>query len=567
MKKKLIGLLLAASMMALMLTGCARENGSSSAKKGSYMERVNSTYDANVVDDKYRTTYEIFVGSFYDSDGDGTGDLNGVTEKIGYIRDMGFNEIWLMPICPSPTYHKYDVTDYTAIDPAYGTMDDFEKLVKTCHDNGIRLITDLVLNHTSTAHPWFKEAAQYLNGLGKNDKPSAKDCPYVNYYNFSREAKEGYAQLAGSDWYYEARFWEGMPDLNLDNEAVKDEIKKITDFWLNKGVDGFRLDAVTSYYTGNDDKNIAFLKWLNDEVKTKDPDAYMVGECWTDYTTYARYYKSGIDSFFDFSFANDSGAIASTVRSASGAKGFGEMMVTVQDEIRANNKDGIEAPFYTNHDMARSAGYYPGDDGSKVKLATGMNLMMSGNAFVYYGEELGMKGSGKDENKRAPMYWSSDSSAKGMTRGPDDMDSFEMKFDSEDKQAKDDTSILNYVKQAVKLRNTFPVIARGTVSVIDGASDDNVLAIEKKMDDNSYDPVVIVYNVTDKTQTVKQSALPDGFSKLGGVLISGASGNARKGGNDATSSSSETSEKEVEVTIKDGSITMPAQSIAIFTDK
>ena len=547
MKKRIINTVIAAALIcASVLTGCAG-NGTASkkAQNVSYMESINGKLKENVPDDKYRTTYEIFVGSFYDSDGDGIGDLKGVEEKLDYIKDLGFNQIWLMPICPSPSYHKYDVTDYMSIDPDYGTMEDFENLVAACHKDGIKIITDLVLNHTSTQHPWFQKAKEYLKNLKDGEKPDAKKCPYVNYYNFTREEGEsGYSQLSGSMWYYEAQFWEGMPDLNLDNKAVRNEIKKITDFWLDEGVDGFRLDATTSYYTGNEEKTIEFLKWLNDEVKAKDPDAYLVGECWTDLATYARYYKSGADSFFDFDFADTNGVIKKTVNGEITAKGYGEEMVTAQDKI-AKNSDGkgIEAPFYTNHDLARSAGYYPGDDGSKTKFAEGLNLMMSGCAFVYYGEEIGMKGSGSDENKRAPMYWTSDDTAKGMTKGPKDMDVFDMKYDPEDKQVKSDSSILSYVKQAIKLRNSFPAIARGTITLDENASGDDILVITKTPSDSSYEPVVLVYNTGEKSATLKKSDLPDGFTKLSGVL---------------------TVDKN-KITEKDGTITMPKESIAVYT--
>jgi len=543
LKKRILSAVLTAALaLSTLLTGCGSRTTGKKAEAVSYMESINGKNKENVPDDKYRTTYEIFVGSFYDSNGDGVGDLKGVEEKLDYIKGLGFNQIWLMPICPSPTYHKYDVSDYMAVDKEYGTMEDFKNLVAACHKKGIKLITDLVLNHTSVEHPWFKKAAEYLKSLKDGQKPDPEKCKYIKYYNFSREEDSGYKQLYGSRWYYEAQFWEGMPDLNLDNKEVRNEIKKITDFWLDKGVDGFRLDATTYYYTGNEKKNIAFLKWLNDEVKAKNPDAYIVGECWADLTQYARYYQSGVDSFFDFDFANDEGTIAKTVSGQTSAKSFGEEMVRAQDEIAKNSSGrGIEAPFYTNHDMARSAGYYPGDDGSKTKFAEGLNLMMSGSAFVYYGEEIGMKGSGKDENKRAPMYWTADSGAKGMTEGPKDMELFKMKYAPEDKQAKSQTSILNYVKQAIKLRNSFPAIARGKVRV-ESASNDSILIVTKTSDDSKIKPLAIVYNTSDKPKTLKTSDLPDGYNKLKGVLTVG----------------------KQQITEKDGTITMPKESIAVY---
>ena len=206
----------------------------------SLMQQVN-TAEENVIDDNYRTYYEVFVYSFYDSDGDGIGDLKGLTENLDYINDgdpatdtdLGCNGIWLMPVMPSTTYHKYDVTDYEAIDPEYGTMDDFTTLVDECHKP-------------------------------KGAEPDASECPYVDYYNFSKEKLGGYYPVEGTDWYYEAQFWSEMPDLNWDNEMLKTEFEQIVQFWLDLGVDGFRLDAVKEFYSGADDKNIAVLTWFND---------------------------------------------------------------------------------------------------------------------------------------------------------------------------------------------------------------------------------------------------------------------------------------------------------------
>ena len=165
----------------------------------------------------YGTTYEIFVYSFCDSDGDGIGDINGIRSKLDYIEDLGFDAIWLTPVHPSPTYHKYDVTDYFTIDPVFGTLEDYEALIAECHERGIKVIMDMVLNHTSTEHGWFKEASDYLRELPDDWEPDPSYCQYFDYYNFSRESKEGYAPLEGTNWYYEARFWSGMPDLNLSS--------------------------------------------------------------------------------------------------------------------------------------------------------------------------------------------------------------------------------------------------------------------------------------------------------------------------------------------------------------
>ena len=466
------------------------------------------------------TCYEVFVYSFYDSDGDGIGDLNGLTGKLDYINDgdplseadLGCDMIWTMPVFPSPTYHKYDVTDYCAIDPAYGTMEDFDRLLSECHRRGVRLILDLPLNHTSSGHPWFTAAAEYLKGLEEAEKPDENACPCVSYYHFSREASDGYAPLSESGWYYEARFWEGMPDLNLDNPKVRENIAEIVDFWLTKGVDGFRLDAVTYYYTGDEEANISFLTWLNEEVKSRNPDAYIVGEAWVNESIYSRYYASGIDSLFNFDFAGAEGLIAPLAGGKKAASKYGERIMEQEELFSSFNPYYIDAPFYTNHDMARGAGYYTRDDGTRVKLAMGLNLLMPGRAFIYYGEELGMKGSGIDENKRAPMYWSSTPGAAGQTSGPPGMEEFEMKFGSLEQQQADPSSIYNYVKQAVHIREQYPAISRGKTRMAEALSGKETCVLVRYGED--LEPVILAFNMSEKDITFDRKTVNEALSDV-----------------------------------------------------
>lgn len=552
-KMKIRAMLALALLPVLVLTGC----GSRAAKKPG--ESASGLAPAALhIDDSFRTSYEVFVYSFADSDGDGIGDLKGLTEKLDYINDgddsttddLGCTEIWTMPIFPSPTYHKYDTTDYEAIDPSYGTLDDFDALVSACHERDMRLILDLAVNHTSNEHPWFKQTVQYLNTLSAGQDPDPAACPYVNYYNFSRDPQDGYEKLPGLGWYYEARFWSGMPDLNLDNPAVREEIRGILKFWLDRGVDGFRLDAVTSYYTEDTEKNIEFLSWLNETAKEINPDAYLVGECWEGQSTYAKYYASGIDSFFDFDFAGQEGIIASVVNQRKGALYFAKALADEEALYSSYNPSYVNAPFYTNHDMARSAGYYAYDDGTKTKFAEGLNLLQTGNAFIYYGEELGMKGSGKDENKRAAMYWSSDSDYKGLCKGPADIDSFEMKYDPEDQQTSDPDSILSYVREAVRIRNTYPAIARGETAVVDALSDENAAAFTRTVADGSCDPVLILLNTSEKPVTID-------LSKAGKDI-------SRKY---TTVDAFLTTTSDEKVTMQGTSVTLPARSYAVLPAK
>ena len=514
-------------------------------------------------DDPERTTYEVFVYSFYDSDGNGIGDLNGLRQKLDYIggagsetgadpgsgiAGLGCSEIWMMPVFPSPTYHKYDVTDYMAIDPQYGTMEDFDALLAECHARGIRLILDLAINHTSTEHPWFQEAAAYLRELPDGQEPSFEDCSYVSYYNFQREPAAGYAQLKDSGWYYECRFWEGMPDLNLDQEAVREEIRKIAAFWLEKGVDGFRLDAVTSYYTDMHEQNVEFLRWFNTAVKEISPDAYLVGEAWENQNIYARYYESGMDSLFDFAFAGQDGLIANVVRGSRPASAYAEALVREEELFGTANPEYINAPFYPNHDMARSTGYYAYDDGSRTKLAGALNLLMPGNAFLYYGEELGMKGSGKDENKRAPMQWTGNAEAEGMCRGPEAMDSFSMKFPPLEEQAEDPLSIYNYFRTAIRIRNSFPAISHGRTRILGQITGKETCGFVREMPEDSpselsYEPVCVVMNLSETEQTADLAGTGYESGTLAAVLTV----------------------SEAPVQVNDSRVTLPPFSIAIFT--
>ena len=214
-------------------------------------------------DDNYRTFYEIFVYSFCDSNGDGIGDLQGVISKLDYLQELGIRGIWLMPIHPSTSYHKYNVTDYYAIDPDYGTMADFEQLIAECEKRDIHLIIDLVVNHTGSENPWFKEAVAYLQNLPAGQEPDAGECKYLDYYFFSKESAGNASRpVEGTDWYYEGAFDFSMPDLNLGNQAVRDEIQAIMQFWIDKGVAGFRLDAAKEFYSGSTTKNVEVLSWI-----------------------------------------------------------------------------------------------------------------------------------------------------------------------------------------------------------------------------------------------------------------------------------------------------------------
>lgn len=526
MKKRLVSAAVTAVFVLALLCGCMADAGS-------------GQQELNIIEDNYRNYYEIFVGSFYDSDEDGMGDLNGIAEKLDYIEEMGFNGIWLMPVMPSPTYHKYDVTDYKDIDSAYGTVDDFKHLVEECHNRKIRLVIDMVINHTSSRHPWFTEACEYLKALPSGEEADLTACPYVDYYHFSKEkVNSTYYQVAGSEWWYEGSFWSEMPDLNLSNTKLRGELQEVADFWLELGVDGFRMDAAMHYEENDVQGNNEVLNWLYSYCKEKNDEFYMVSEVWASRQTIADYYGSGTPGMFNFDAGSGEGKLLSAVRHGN-VVSLLDAMVEYQEDFSAKNPDYIDAPFLTNHDMVRVANALMSDP-VKLKMAAGLLMTMNGSPYVYYGEEIGMKSAGtKDENKRIPMFWSANET-KGMTDGPADMDAgIESSLPAVDEQLSDDGSLLNYYKNALRMRNANPELARGKITVLENLCEDGVGAITKTYEDST---IGVLYNAGDSEVTVS----------LAGTELSGM---------DVCNS---LTVDENEVSLKTDTVTLPAHSIALL---
>ncbi|MBQ0001645.1 MAG: alpha amylase, partial [Clostridiales bacterium] len=496
---------------------------------------------ADTPDDLYRNYYEIFVYSYYDTDGDGIGDLKGVEEKLDYIADMGFTGIWLMPVMPSPSYHKYDVTDYQDIDPQYGSLADFQSLTDACHERGIRLIIDLVMNHSSSEHPWFLEACDYLRSLADGKEPDAAQCPYVAYYHFSKETvSDAWHPVDGTEWFYEGSFGPHMPDLNLGCEDLKKEIEKIASFWIEKGVDGFRIDAALHFEESSTDFNVETLNWLYSYCLQEDPDFYMVSEVWDGEQIIAGYYASQTPSMFDFPLSGAEGALCKAARGDGSVSKLVKTMQRLEELYGGVYPAFIDAPFLTNHDQPRIANALSGDPDA-LKIAGGLLLMMGGNPFVYYGEEIGMKSDGKeDENKRLPMNWSSDPEAKGITAGPPNCNKdYEQKLPSQEEQLEDPDSVLHYYKRALELRNRVPEIARGKTEVVEDLCDRTQAVIIKNRND-SY--IGIVYNTGDEAVQIDVNGTDLIYGQLEGAL---------------------TLHPDEQILYENGILEMPARSIAV----
>ena len=459
-------------------------------------------------DDNYRTFYEIFVYSFCDSNGDGIGDLQGVISKLDYLEQLGVNGIWFMPIHPSQSYHKYDVRDYYGIDPQYGTMADFEELMAECQKRDIHVITDLVLNHTGNDHAWFRTACEYLKNLPAGAEPNADECKYVEYYFFSREPGNGWHAIEGSEWYYEGRFSPHMPDLNLANENVLNDIRDIMQFWFDKGVSGFRLDAAKEFYSGSIAKNMEVLNWIQTTATELKPDAYLVAEVWEDFGAITRYYESQITSIFNFAFGNTNGKLMQVLRAAGNAGTVTTYATALEKADKAylgENPSYIDAPFLSNHDVGRIAGFC-GYDPLKTKLAGAMNLFMSGSAFIYYGEEIGMPGSGNDPSKRAPFFWN-DARDNGTTTSPPECElPEEYPFGSLEQQMEDDNSLWNYYRQAIAIRQALPALSHGRTTAETGLNAGCVSAFRKTWNDQA---IIVLMNIDTVAASVDLSAYAD----------------------------------------------------------
>ncbi len=582
MKKKIICALLAASMCTVaVLSGCTNTTEpttQSSAASSAAAEGISlpedggfKTVEAKASDDKFRTYYEIFAYSFYDSDDDGVGDLKGITKNLDYLNDgdikttddLGIEGIWLMPIMPSPSYHKYNVTDYMAIDEKYGTMDDMRELTEECHKRNINVIIDFVINHTSRKHEWYQKAIEELK-TGKTDG-------YAQYYHFDQfkegETRKGWQKVAGLDgnWYYECQFDTDMPDVNLKNENVRNELKKIVDFWLKDvGIDGFRLDAVIWYESTGIEDSVEDLKWLYDYSKTVKPDVFMVGECWSSPGDIAQFYDSGADSFFNFGMQSATGAVASAVNTKDG-KGYAEHLENWQTTILSHNPNAIDTPFISNHDTNRSAGFFLSN--TTKKMAAAMYILAPGDSFIYYGEEIGMRGSGTDPDKRTGMYWSSTDSTGYVKTIPGATNT-----DTPEKgaleQVKDDDSLQSFYRRAVRLKSQNPEISRGKVTAVD-VGNGEVAAYISEYEGSK---VMVLLNISDKANTVNIPSDKFTIGEVRGYLKadSGDAGASESSdpfaaitGDNQSSAQESAAEQSSDFSVKSDSVTLPPYSAIV----
>lgn len=529
------GAVLLCSLLLAVLAACSSENandGGLPANKTNN-ETIESTENsagepaaaAYTVDEQPgKVYYEIFVRSFYDTNGDGIGDLNGVTAKLDYLKELGIGGIWLMPINASPSYHGYDTTDYYAVNPEYGTLDDLKKLLEEAHKRDIKIIMDLVVNHTSKEHPWFKEALADENS------------PYRSWYTFAKPDEKVRADgaVGGDPWHsfgslnYLGVFWEGMPDLNFDEPKVREEMIKIGQYWLEQGLDGFRLDAAKHIYgdfasTASTPeiqaKNKAWWQEFRTGMAQVKPDAYLIGEVWDSLTVIAPYFDQALNSAFHFDLAGRLLSAADKEQDADLAFSLGRAYGVYE---KSSGGNFVDAPFLSNHDQNRVMTVLNGNLGH-AKMAAAMLLTLPGTPYLYYGEELGMKGAKPDEYIREPMPWyASPGGGEGQTTWEKPRYNSDPGTVSVEAQTQDEQSMLNHYRELIKWRNEEAALRDGGIAEFKLSPANPKLSVYVRA--VADERVLVVHNLSGEQQTtdLQPSEVFGSFKELARATGSGA---------------------------------------------
>ncbi|MBR2622121.1 MAG: hypothetical protein IKC97_07065 [Clostridia bacterium] len=454
-KNKITSLIMAFAMLfgALALGGC-------SDKKNEPMP--------DPVDDNYRSFYQIFVGSFSDSDGDGIGDIRGIINRMDYLNDgnvnsdtsLGVQGLWLSPIFSSPSYHKYDARDYYKLDFRFGKQEDLKELIDLCHERNVKIILDLAINHTSSQHDWF---VQFKQARMEGDAAN----PYYDYYSCATTAEKingvTYQKISGVDCWYECNFSGDMPELNFDNPEVRAAMLDVAKYYLDLGVDGFRFDAIKYIYYGDTARSVDFWKWYMGELEKIKPDIYCVGECWSGETEILEYYSAM--NCFNFAMSQAEGFAAKAARGSSLAT-FTNYIESFQKKILAENPDAMAMSFLSNHDMDRIAGTFVTED--YMRMAANLYLLSPGSPVIYYGEEIGMRGSrgseNTDANRRLGMLWGDGDTIRNPV-GSTYPSNKQISTTVAD-QMEDENSLYRYYCKLLSIRHRYAGIARGTYTAV-----------------------------------------------------------------------------------------------------
>ena len=451
--------------------------------------------------------YEIFVRAFADSNGDGIGDLNGVTARLDYLQSLGVDGLWLLPIHPSPSYHGYDVTDYESINPQYGNEEDFQRLLAEAHRRGMRVIIDFVANHTSSRHPWFQAARD----------PSD---PHHAWYVWAgpgtdlkaRSATGGPAWHALDGQHYLGVFTAEMPDLDYDTPAVRTKMIRIGRHWLEQGVDGYRLDAAQHIYfdfaaqRGDPNVAVANVRWwreFRDGIEPARPHAYLVGEATEATLAQLPAHLGPLDAIFDFPLAT---RLLESVKQERD-RGILAQAVPVAAAYAAAGRPAGDATFLSNHDQTRVMTQLRGHAGH-ARVAAALLMTLPGEPYVYYGEELGLEGRKPDPDLREPMRWNRRTDAPGESRWKRLTANTSPQVSVEAEEA-DPNSLLNRYRLLIHWRAELPALRHGDLVAFD-SGDPQLVAFVRAAEGTR---LLVVHNLSghSKRMTLDPSR---GFSRL-----------------------------------------------------
>ncbi|MEA2677536.1 MAG: maltose alpha-D-glucosyltransferase / alpha-amylase, partial [Chloroflexota bacterium] len=487
--------------------------------------------------------YELHVRSFADSNGDGIGDFAGLTSRLDYLADLGVTALWLLPFYPSPGRDDgYDIADYTGVNPDYGTLRDVKTLIREAHDRGLRVITELVCNHTSDQHPWFQRARRAPAGSAARDYYVWSDTPErypdvrIIFKDFER-SNWTFDETANA--YYWHRFYHHQPDLNFDNPKVRAELKKALDFWLELGVDGLRLDAVPYLYErdGTNGENLPetheFLRQLRAHIDAKYDDRMLLAEAnqWPEDA--AAYFGDGDECHMAFHFPlmprlfmsiqmEDRFPIIDILQQTPELPEGGQWalflrnhdeltleMVTDEERDYMYRVYASEREARINLGIRRRLAPLLGNDRAKIELMNGLLLSLPGTPVIYYGDEIGMGDNvylGDRDGVRTPMQWTGDRNA-GFSRAnpqrlylPPIIDpEFHYEQVNVENQAKNGASLLWWMRRMLALRKRYDVFGRGDLEFLQ-PENRRVLAYLRTDEERS---VLIVANLSRVAQYVE----------------------------------------------------------------
>jgi maltose alpha-D-glucosyltransferase/alpha-amylase len=503
----------------------------------------NSTLPDDPLWFKDAIIYEVPVRAFADSNGDGIGDFRGLTGKLDYLQDLGVTAVWLLPFFPSPLKDDgYDIADYNSVNPIYGTLEDFKAFLDAAHQRGIRVIVELIVNHTSDQHPWFQRARWAPKGSRERDFYVWSDTP-EKY----RDARIIFQDFETANWawdavakaYYWHRFYSHQPDLNYDNPAVRQAIAEVLDFWLHLGVDGFRMDAVPYLYEreGTNCENLlethAFLKQLRRQVDEKYPNRMLLAEAnqWPEDA--AQYYGDGDECHMNFHFPlmprlfmalrmedsfpivdilQQTPAIPDNCQWALFLRNHDELtleMVTDEDRDYMYRVYAQDPEMRLNLGIRRRLAPLLGNDRRQIELLNSLLLSLPGTPVLYYGDEIGMGDNvyvGDRNGVRTPMQWSADRNA-GFSRANPHRLYLPVIVESEyhyeainvEVQRGNPNSLWNWMKRLIATRNRFQALGRGSFELLH-PENRKVLAFTRTYD-NAH--ILVVANLSRFVQIVE----------------------------------------------------------------